>query len=152
MPRKPHPSCKCFYPLWRFPRRSSNSWAKRSSASGLHDQRLAVRSSALNEDLVGSSMAGHYRSVLGVRGMSALREAILTCWRSAFEASALAAHAKIESLDGLGMGVLIQPLIEADCSGVCFSLDPVQPENRQGGGLGRLGVRVWGGGGRYSHR
>ena len=101
------------------------------AACGLTNQRLAVRSSGVNEDLPGSSMAGRFRSVLGVQGMPALRNAILTCWRSAFEGPTLSGQVKIENTEDLEMGVLIQPLIEADCSGVCFSRDPIRPKRER---------------------
>ena len=51
---------------------------------------LAVRSSARAEDGAGASFAGQYTTVLGVRDVPAVLEALLTCWRSFFSATALA--------------------------------------------------------------
>jgi pyruvate,water dikinase len=88
---------------------------------------LAVRSSATAEDRDDASFAGQYASVLGVRGRAAVQAAILTCWRSFFSPHALAArtrHAGFAPDDA--MAVLIQPMIDAECAGVCFSVDPVE--------------------------
>ena len=88
---------------------------------------LAVRSSATAEDTAQASFAGQYRSVLGVRGPDALQAAIVAVWRSFFRANALAARAAHGGLDrDAAMGVLILPLVEAECAGVCLSVDPVQ--------------------------
>ena len=93
----------------------------------LHSGLLAVRSSAEFEDLPESSFAGQYQSVLGVSGEVQLAQAILTCWRSFYSANALAARAGLEkAIDEGGMAVIIQPLVEAECAGVCFSVDPVR--------------------------
>jgi rifampicin phosphotransferase len=87
---------------------------------------LAVRSSATAEDQPDASYAGQYATVLGARGLAALRDAIGVCWRSFFSAQALAARAAAGALTGdAGMGVLIQPVVDAECAGVCFSVDPV---------------------------
>lgn len=91
---------------------------------------LAVRSSATLEDLGSTSFAGQYHTALGVVGEQALADAVLTCWRSFFSANALAAQARLGlhlALADGGMAVLIQPLIQAECSGVCFTVDPVHP-------------------------
>ena len=92
---------------------------------------LAVRSSATAEDRVGASFAGQYITVLGVHTagdqLGALKEAILTCWRSFFSANALAARAEYGALAGdEAMAVLLQPMIDAQCAGVAFSVDPVR--------------------------
>jgi phosphohistidine swiveling domain-containing protein len=88
---------------------------------------LAVRSSAGWEDLAGRSFAGQYQSVLAVDGQTELTGAILTCWRSYFSANALAARAGLEEAgDDPGMAVIIQPLVAAECAGVCFSVDPLR--------------------------
>ena len=88
---------------------------------------LAVRSSTRAEDGVGVSFAGQYTTVLGVRDVSAVVEAILTCWRSYFSAGALAARAVAGAAARHdAMAVLVQRLIDAECAGVCFTVDPIQ--------------------------
>ena len=92
---------------------------------------LAVRSSAIDEDRPDISFAGQYSSVIGVLGQEAIYLAVLTCWRSFFGANALLERAThLGSCVSDGMAVLIQPVIQAECAGVCFSVDPVR---RQGG-------------------
>jgi hypothetical protein len=87
---------------------------------------VAVRSSAIAEDQIDASYAGQYETILGVRGSEAIAVAIVTCWRSFFSANALAARASQGMLhDITGMAVLIQPVINAECAGVCFTVDPV---------------------------
>jgi rifampicin phosphotransferase len=93
---------------------------------------FAVRSSSTLEDLPYASLAGQYKSSLGVVGAHGIQEAVLACWKSYFSANALSARAKFLGESGKdlksqhnGMGVLIQPLIDAECAGVCFSVDPV---------------------------
>jgi phosphoenolpyruvate synthase/pyruvate phosphate dikinase len=82
---------------------------------------LAVRSSATAEDSAEVSFAGQYRSVIGVRGEAALRDAIVTVWRSFFSPNALVARAAHDSLgDDEAMAVLILPVIDAECAGVCL--------------------------------
>ena len=94
----------------------------------LTSQYLAVRSSAALEDLPGASYAGLYRSVIGVCKPEDIGAAVQTVWMSYTSPSAVAArggHHEYHSSDG--MGVLIQPTINAEVAGVCFSVDPVQP-------------------------
>ena len=88
--------------------------------------RWAVRSSATLEDRPDFSAAGQYRSVLGVTGRGELEKAILACWQSFYSAHALAARANRGPEEAAGMAVLIQPLIAAECAGVCFTVDPVR--------------------------
>jgi hypothetical protein len=97
------------------------------SAAGLLDGPLAVRSSATAEDLDGASFAGQYDTVLGVRGAEAVLDALRACWRSFFSAHAVAARASAGALGSdEAMAVLIQPIVEAECAGVAFSVDPVR--------------------------
>jgi phosphoenolpyruvate synthase/pyruvate phosphate dikinase len=87
---------------------------------------LAVRSSATIEDGAEVSFAGAFQTVLGGRGEAALQNAILACWRSLLGVNTLAAHAiHGKSLQNVALAVLIQPVVEAQCAGVCFSVDPV---------------------------
>jgi len=94
---------------------------------GGDDTPLAVRSSAVSEDQEDTSFAGQYATVLGVRGFEAVTDAILTCWRSFFAPHALIARAIAGmAADITGMGVLIQRMVNAECAGVCFTVDPVK--------------------------
>jgi phosphohistidine swiveling domain-containing protein len=74
---------------------------------------LVVRSSALNEDSATASLAGHFMSVLNVRGVAALRVAI---------GEVIASYgAETNPQDE----VLVQPMLSGVClSGVAFSHDP----------------------------
>jgi phosphohistidine swiveling domain-containing protein len=87
---------------------------------------LAVRSSATAEDAADASFAGQYRSVIGACGPETLQAAIVAVWRSFFSPNALAARAAHGSLEGdEAMAVLILPVVDAECAGVCLSVDPV---------------------------
>ena len=87
---------------------------------------LAVRSSATAEDTSTASFAGQYRSALGVLDEEALQVAIVDVWRSFFNPAALVTRAELGNLGhDEGMAVLILPMINAECAGVCFSVDPV---------------------------
>ncbi|HEV3027735.1 MAG TPA: PEP/pyruvate-binding domain-containing protein, partial [Planctomycetota bacterium] len=70
--------------------------------------------------------------VLGVRDRNALRAAILACWRSFFTPHALVARAAAGALgEDEGIALLLQQMVEAECSGVAFSVDPVRPDSGQ---------------------
>jgi pyruvate,water dikinase len=86
---------------------------------------LAVRSSAVGEDLPGASFAGQYQTVLGVRGMPALVNAVKVCFASAFSQQAVAYRAARGLGQGCSMAVLVQRLIPADAAGVAFTANPV---------------------------
>ncbi|MFN8444923.1 MAG: PEP/pyruvate-binding domain-containing protein [Caldilineaceae bacterium] len=88
---------------------------------------FAVRSSATNEDGATLSYAGQYATSLGIRGLEAVKTAILSGWRSFFSANALAARAgQAVGRETESMALLIQPMLAAECAGVAFSVDPVQ--------------------------
>jgi phosphohistidine swiveling domain-containing protein len=92
------------------------------------DVGLAVRASAVNEDLAGSSYAGLYTSVLHVHGPEALREAVLRCWTSAF-ADRVTAYSRGMDADARpAMAVLVQPMVPATSAGVAFTANPVTGE------------------------
>jgi phosphohistidine swiveling domain-containing protein len=86
---------------------------------------LAVRSSATLEDGSERSLAGVFRTSLGVRGEEALVKAIQACWRSFLRYDSERGQAARPGATH-SMAVLIQPMIKADCAGVCFSVDPVR--------------------------
>jgi rifampicin phosphotransferase len=91
---------------------------------------LAVRSSAADEDGEGASFAGQFRTVLGVRweeggGVDAIWDAVRAVWGSAFEAHALAYAADTHGGSPVRMAVVLQAMVDAEASGVAFSVDPV---------------------------
>jgi phosphohistidine swiveling domain-containing protein len=86
---------------------------------------LAVRSSALAEDLPHSSFAGQYETVLDVRGATALEAAVRQCQASIHSASASAYRAHQGIDDRRPMAVLVQHLVEADAAGVVLGADPI---------------------------
>ena len=90
--------------------------------AGLSDQLLAVRSSATVEDGRQVSFAGQFTSVLGVRGVDSLCEAVLQVWASVFSENVLAYNKGNETP---AMAVVIQKMVDSECAGVCFSVDPV---------------------------
>jgi pyruvate,water dikinase len=85
---------------------------------------VAVRSSSTAEDTAEASFAGQYRTVLGVVGEDALREAIRVCRDSAGAATAYA-HA-LGAAAG-NMAVLVQRMAEPRAAGVVFTEDPRDP-------------------------
>ena len=91
---------------------------------------LAVRSSAVSEDLPQASFAGVYATVLGVTDLEGFWQAVRAVWSSAWSAQAAAYLRRMNpgaagQLAEDGMAVLIQPLLAAECSGVIFSADPL---------------------------
>ncbi|MGH2729876.1 MAG: PEP/pyruvate-binding domain-containing protein, partial [Actinomycetota bacterium] len=88
-------------------------------------QQVAVRSSATAEDMSASSFAGQYLSVLEVDGPAAAEEAVRRVWASLWHPAARAYRDRmgIDNED-LAMAVVIQRMVLAAHSGVCFTIDP----------------------------
>jgi phosphohistidine swiveling domain-containing protein len=90
------------------------------------DRTYAVRSSANVEDRRGSSYAGQFRTLLGVRGPDAVLDAILTVCGSTDAAEiegylARAGHSRSD----VEMSVIVQDMVEPVVSGVAFSRNPM---------------------------
>lgn len=106
--------------------------ALRPALDGLWARRpgpLVVRSSSTVEDAEHASMAGQFRSVLGVSGWDGVVAAVAAVRDSAVQVP----------LPGARVGpiaVLVQPQVDAIRGGVLFGVDPV------GGGRRRLAVEV----------
>ncbi len=94
-------------------------------AAGLGDNSLAVRSSGVAEDLSGASFAGQYETVLDVRGVDALADAVRRCWASAFSQHIATYRAKRGVNEVASVAVLVQLLIHAEAAGVAFTANPV---------------------------
>jgi pyruvate,water dikinase len=89
---------------------------------GMHG-RLAVRSSALEEDGRIHSHAGQYESVLGVEP-AGLAEAVRRCWASYHGPRAVAYRGGRAGPPG-GMALLVQEMVDARTAGVMFTTNPV---------------------------
>ncbi|MBX2999991.1 MAG: PEP/pyruvate-binding domain-containing protein [Caldilineaceae bacterium] len=92
---------------------------------GVVQPRVAVRSSALGEDGHVASFAGQHATYLNVRGVEAVVDAVLACWRSVQSPHAIAYRRRQGLRAETEMAVLVQQLIPADASVVVFSANPV---------------------------
>lgn len=101
--------------------------------AGLPDgARLAVRSSAIDEDGASASFAGAHESVLGVACTpEAVEDAVRTCWASLWSAGAIAYRERRELGYRSEMAVVVQALVEAESSAVAFTKDPVTGSTRE---------------------
>lgn len=84
---------------------------------------VAVRSSAVAEDLTDASYAGQYETVLGVEGAEPVAAAVRRCWESVSSARVAAYERRPGSRSP--MAVLIQRLVPATAAGVAFTANPV---------------------------
>ncbi|MDM4721523.1 PEP/pyruvate-binding domain-containing protein [Micromonospora sp. WMMA1363] len=83
---------------------------------------LAVRSSGLDEDTDASSLAGVHQSILGVTGADAAITAIERCWRSYYEAPAVAARIRAGDFDPTPrLAVIVQQMVRPTLAGVAFT-------------------------------
>ena len=85
---------------------------------------VAVRSSALQEDLSGASFAGLYESYLNVKSDDELSEKVKLVIESA-TSERVRAYSTSKSIRGFSkMSILVQKMIDAKAAGVFFSLHP----------------------------
>jgi rifampicin phosphotransferase len=91
---------------------------------GSDDVYLAVRSSAVGEDGANASFAGAHETYYYVRP-SGLTEAVQACWASLWSRPALSYRRQHKAAGGeFAMAVIVQRMVQADRSGVCFTSDP----------------------------
>jgi len=88
-------------------------------------KRVAVRSSAVDEDGAAASFAGQHATVLGVSPQGGLLAALQAVHASARTPSALAYRRKLGLATEPRMAVVVQALVEAEVAGVLFTRDPV---------------------------
>ncbi|MGF6980913.1 phosphohistidine swiveling domain-containing protein [Paraburkholderia atlantica] len=89
------------------------------------DGALAVRSSGVEEDSASFSFAGQFDTFLDVRGLDSTLEHVRRCWASAYsERSLRYRHQHGLDMAGAGMAVILQRLVQADTSGVVFTINP----------------------------
>ncbi len=88
---------------------------------------VAVRSSAIAEDMANASFAGQQDTYLNISGCNNLLDAVKKCFASLFNARAIS-YRKEHDIDfsDIKMSVAIQSMVRSDLgsSGVAFSIDP----------------------------
>jgi len=88
--------------------------------------RVAVRSSSIAEDSAAQSFAGQHDTILDVHGDEALLAAVKQCWASLWSE-------RVRSYGRAGepaMAVVVQMMVDADCAGVMFTVDPIEGRDR----------------------
>ena len=90
------------------------------------DVRVAVRSSATAEDLAGASFAGQQETILNVRGIEEILDAVRRCWSSLYTSQAIFYRQQrgFGSIQ-VSMAVVVQTMVCSEKSGVIFTVDPV---------------------------
>jgi phosphoenolpyruvate synthase/pyruvate phosphate dikinase len=104
----------------------AEAYAALAHRVGASDPSVAVRSSAVEEDSATISFAGQHETLLNVKGIEDVQEAVMHCWASAMSERAL------EYRRGQGLPpptgrlpVLVQAQVVADASAVVFTTNPV---------------------------
>ena len=88
--------------------------------------RVAVRSSAVDEDGAAASFAGQHETYLNLVGVEQVVGAVARCWESARSERALGyrLHHGLATVEPI-IAVLVQQLVAADVSAVVFSANPL---------------------------
>lgn len=105
------------------------AYQRLAEVSGDAAPRVAVRSSAADEDGSAASFAGQHETYLNIAGSDAVMEAVARCWASAHTERAYDYRRQHGlATDRIGLAVLVQRLVPADVSAVVFSANPVTGE------------------------
>ncbi len=99
--------------------------AKNSKAIG--ELFVAVRSSAVTEDIGKASAAGQQETFLNIKGSWNVVEAVKKCWASLFTPRAIYYREQKKLPHDAGMGVVVQKMVNSEKSGVMFTLNPAKP-------------------------
>ncbi|ASI13755.1 pyruvate phosphate dikinase [Candidatus Mancarchaeum acidiphilum] len=93
--------------------------------NGISNVPLIIRSSATIEDSGKASFAGRFRTVINVKGMRNIENAIKEVYASAFTKDVLSYFNGIDKgIERIKMAIVIQELIIGEVSGVMFTRDP----------------------------
>lgn len=94
---------------------------------------VAIRSSAIAEDLPNASFAGQQDTYLNIRGIEDVLINIKKCFASLFNTRALSyRHSQNIHIDDVKISVAVQKMVRSDIgsAGVAFSLDPESGYNK----------------------
>jgi len=99
--------------------------------AGAPEGQVAVRSSAVAEDLASASFAGQQETYLSVSGAENLLAAVKSCWASLWALQALSYRRRFWADRETGaMAVVVQAMIPCQVAGVAFSADPLTGQDR----------------------
>jgi pyruvate, water dikinase len=87
---------------------------------------VAVRSSGVSEDGATASFAGQQETYLNVHGIEDVLRRVQDCWASFFSPRALFYRSRKGVLSDTRMAVVVQEMVQADKSGVMFTVDPIR--------------------------
>jgi len=92
----------------------------------------AVRSSGIKEDLDNLSFAGLYNTYLNVKGKENIKENVKKCYESRLSEKNIE-YCKNNNIDikDLEMSVIVQEMVEADFSGIAFTINPVTGNDKE---------------------
>ncbi len=103
----------------------ADGYARLAALVGERTPRVAVRSSATGEDSAEASFAGQHETILNVRGVDAVVDAVLECWRSVGNERVMA-YRREKGIDAkVEVAVIVQQMVDADASAIAFGADPV---------------------------
>lgn len=86
---------------------------------------VAVRSSAVAEDLADASFAGQYESILNVEGFDAVIDAVRKCWTSLWNERVTTYRFAKDISSDPAIAVVVQQMAPHDVAGVAFSANPI---------------------------
>jgi pyruvate,water dikinase len=86
---------------------------------------VAVRSSATSEDSAEASFAGLQDTYLWVQGEEEVIDRVRACWASLYNDESITYRRRLKLPEqGLGIGVVVQRMVDSLCSGVMFTRSP----------------------------
>lgn len=93
---------------------------------------VAVRSSCSLEDTENASFAGQYESVLNVRNITELGNAILKCWASGYTHRVID-YCKKNNLThkDISLNIILQGMIPSEMAGVVFTVNPLTGDDKE---------------------
>ncbi len=101
-------------------------YSEMAERCGIGALRVAVRSSAIDEDGRDASFAGLYETYLNVVGIEALAAAVVGCWISIRLPRVIEYRRRCGlPAEGAQIAVLVQQMVQADVAGIAFSANPV---------------------------
>jgi pyruvate,water dikinase len=102
----------------------AEAYAELGRQAGRADPPVAVRSSAIAEDLPDASFAGVQDTYLWICGLDAVLDGVRRCWASFHNPEAIA-YRQAHGITRGGMSVGVQYMVDARVAGVMFTLNPV---------------------------